>query len=830
MLNLSFWWEEPVWLVVLLAIASAWLAARRVGRRLDRRAALPARTSRGLRKLAVTGAAGLAGAAAFGLGMWLWRTGTGRALAALGLLTIAVAGVSTLTLFRDLKPRLSRRRRLLLVSLRMLAWLVLLAVLARPVWEWARPQWRKPLLVVLLDQSASMQIADRAAGGEPAQPRAAQVETALQQSADAFARLDALYELRVLGFGQQVRPLPDLQVQPREDATAMAAALRTALEQRTAAGAGPRAIVLISDGAENLEQAEAVHAAAVRLSEEETALLAAGVGPATSLAPGVVLDALAVPRRIGRRETLRVPITGRVRGEARDALRLVISWDGAPQVERTIPLASNPQPIETLFETQPAELGLHRLTVRATLPEALGGASVTQSAVVEVHEAKTRVLWIEESPRTEAAFGFRALSADENFDVSRLFLMNEGAALQFPEDRDGWSAFDVVILGQLPRDFPTGAFGALQDAVGRQGVGVLLVGGRQLFNDGHFERTALERISPAEFVHSAQGIAGPVRFLPTAIGGAHPALAGLFPEQAPSGDADATLAPWRALPPLGDAALLGRLKPAAAALAQGPENRPLLAVHEYGTGRCAAAAWEQSWPWALASEEGHALHQRLWRNLAQWLANRRPQPWVLTDEPQYARAALARGRQVQIRCGLDGLAADADGRDPAIANAALILRGPNQYEAQLELQGEAGRWTAAWPDGGRDAPAGEYSLEFQTVVRRKAKRAPATQPIDRLTARTSFTIQDVDLERQAPTSNLALLEAAAHQTVSAGGRYEPIARLPALLEELSRRDRREQVWLRRRYSPVQHEPAVLLILLAVALGLEWALRKRAGLV
>ena len=298
---------------------------------------------------------------------------------------------------------------------------------------------------------------------------------------------------------------------------------------------------------------------------------------------------------------------------------------------------------------------------------------------------------------------------------------------------------------------------------------------------------------------------------------------------------------WQELPPLGGAATLGRPKPAALVLATDENERPLLVAHEAGRGRCLIAAWESTWPWALASDTGHTVHQELWRQMVIWLANRRPRAWVLTDQPQYAEAALASGEvAVEINAGISGLDLALGNAPDATVQAAMTLRPADQAKQpdaamSIKLERRGDTWVARLPDlaGQTQAPtAGTYVLEFFARVIRQTPGVDAAQAAaleQEFTARTRFSVLVELLEQRAPNANLPLLHAAAERTGGCGGRYVKLAELPGLLQDLADKDQRQRVATPVRHDLVASDPWGLLAWLVLLLGVEWAVRKRCGL-
>lgn len=805
-------------------------------------------------------------------GMLLAGFGGPAAHALLGMLALAGGGWLTTALYRREAAAVSVGRRSVLMAVRLCAWIVLLTLLARPAWERVEISWDRPVLAVLLDHSSSMAITDQAGSSGPQISRAARANAVMAQARATIDRLDELYDVRLRRFGARLEPTSAWRITPEAPLTALARALRDARELRSAKGQPPRAILIISDGAEKVGDAAAVRQAGEDLASQRLALLAVGVGPEAGQTPLVEFEPLLVPPRVGLRDTLHVPVSGRVQGCRGQILEVEVLWDDRLVAAAPVRIDYEIQHMTPVFDLLSPGPGTHRLLVRVELPAALGGQRFTTSEVVDVAGDPVRVLYVEHLPRTESAFVTRAWRADSNLEVTRhlLFADNSGenavaSEKGFSHQRVGrslaesWSDYDVVVLGHVRPRLTMKAEAALAQAVTRRGVGLLLGGGQELLNSGEYTHTPLGDLSPTHLSAGELGDSGEVRFIPTDAGLRHPVL-----QRAASGAEDADRleagaiqadesAAWAQLPPLGGAATLGRPKPAAVVLASDEAGRPLLVAHEVGRGRCIIAAWESTWPWALASEEGSAIHRRVWRQMVVWLANRRPRAWVLTDRPEYTLAALADADQrVRIRAGLSGVnLAPSAGLEERFLHQrpTLTLRRCEQAEQQpaartdsptsgvsVPLVQTGNEWTAELPDPPGLLPAltpGTYMLEFSARLTdadgNTSARPSATGPTEELNVRTQFVIVAEDVEQRAPTADLSLLRAAAERTSAAGGRYCDIAALPQVLEELSRKDERRRVATRVRYDVVEREPWGLLLWLVFVLGTEWTLRKRSGL-
>ena len=730
------------------------------------------------------------------------------------------------------RESLSAGRRRFLVFVRLGAWTVLLVILGQPACERTIITWDKPVLGVLLDHSESMAIADPGSVLEAGTSRAALVNQLLAAAGETVDRIAELYDVRMQRIGARPEPATNWRIDPTAPLTSLSGGLRAARELRSTNGRPPPTVLLISDGAENMADAAAVRQLADDLAAQRTALWAVGVGPEPGQTPLVELDSLIVPPRIGVRDLVHVTVSGRVRGCRGHAVRIDVRWNDQVAERSAVDIDYDVEHLRREYELLPPGPGVHRLTARVMLPEVFGNQPFTVSAVVDVGVEQVRVLYLERVPHFESRFVMQAWRGDSLLDVTRYTLLEGERGFDDQALAEVIDGYDVIVLGRFGSRLPVAT--ELVNAVSRRGVGLLISSGTELLNSASFVDTDLAKICPVQLSDRDFGLTGRPRFVPTPEGLRHPTL-----QRVASGDGDEEhsspndeRANWAALPPLGGAAAFGKPKPAAVVLATDESERPLLAAHEVGRGRCLLAAWESTWSWALISDEGRRLHERLWRQMVVWLANRRPRAWVVTEEAEYALTALAVGEsRVRIQAGVTGFEAAAgagDGGEAAL-EATLLLRPVSDDEEEAEgvpvpLRHEGGGWTAELPDWAGEIPVpteGRYELTFALT---QPEHAEPTH-----VARTRFTVAAQNVERRAPTANLPLLRTAAERTAPCGGRYVDSSGLLSLLNELAQTDLRRRVLTPVRYDLAARDPWGLLLWLLVLLAIEWSLRKRWGL-
>jgi hypothetical protein len=202
---------------------------------------------------------------------------------------------------------------------------------------------------------------------------------------------------------------------------------------------------------------------------------------------------------------------------------------------------------------------------------------------------------------------------------------------ELPTDAEGWAAFDLVLLGDVPVTvLDPKRQEALVEAVEQRGVGVVFQpGGEHLPRE--YAGGPLAELFPVEIDAEAgegRGVVEAPDFQPlamtvTARGAMHPAFA-------ISGDGAANREAWGALPPFFQAAAVSRPKPSATVLAAVADPRgrgtiPLVAEAPFGRGRTAWIGTEETFRWRR--NVGDPVFWRFWGQALRSIARRDDRPW-----------------------------------------------------------------------------------------------------------------------------------------------------------------------------------------------------------
>ncbi len=485
-------------------------------------------------------------------------------------------------------------------------------------------------------------------------------------------------------------------------------------------------------------------------------------------------------------------------------------------LERSVELSADGILQQVDLSHVPEAAGSFIYTARA---EPLDGEPRTDdnSAVAEVTVAdeKTRVLVLAGGPSREYRFLRWLIERDPAFEATVRLHGATGAegVVPLPRQQEELLAYDVVLAcDPAPADFSADWIGTLADMVDSQGLGVVFLAGPthtpELMADPALGR--LRDLLPVLVDAAANR---------TLIGGAgyatQPRAVALddaatgHPLVSP-GDGPGGTAFWRSLPGLYWCLPIRAAKAGATVLLRcggqrtgiGPEEgMPLAAVHSYGLGRVFYCGSPETWRWR---RQGIGHYDRFWLRVLRHCASGRPTGLEKRGRIELDRSVYEIGQAVRIRARL----LDAGFRP---------------------LQAEAVELSAGWDAGGeesvrlRPSPAtpGEYEGVFYPAQFGRFELAYTTS--DGLRITESFEVRQPNVEFDDPRMASPVMQRLARMT---GGRWVRPSEFGQFVRGLP--DRSRTVVEPGPLDPLWDTP-YLLALLVAALGAEWALRKRMGL-
>ena len=726
---------------------------------------------------------------------------------------------------RQLPPR--RRRTLKCLRLSLLL-LVLLSLLRPTVYRRIDKPERAALLI-LGDQSRSMELPHDA----PSRTRwRAQAE--LIKQLDPMAKeLDALLDVRFYLYDRSIHRVERtngawrLPGKPVGEVTDVGGSLLEAIRDSTSQPLV--AVVLMGDGVQTAFDSDVDPFTAAReLQVAAVPLYTLPWGPTGMSAQSRDIAVEQFPEQfrafVKNELTVRgvVRIVGLANQEVPVKLLLTDRHGATREVAQvTVAANTNAQSIPVEIPFVPQEIGTFRLTMKAE--PAVGEPLLDNNqltAFLTVREGGLRVLYLEGELRQEQKFIRWSLDASPDIELDfewfprtqeNRWPVKLGSRLT---DRD----YDVIFVGDLPSRAIAEEDWVRMAALVEQGKGLLAMGGYHAFGPGRYTGTPLAKVLPVEIhrftldrfdasIMKRWHFVQQVKLVPAIR---HPVTLLGPPEQNES--------IWGRLAPLKGANRFAGVKqlPGVQVLLKSPEGDPILVAGEYVRGRVLAFAGDSTWQWW---RQGHQeLHKRFWRQVVLWLAKR-----DASDEQEvWAELSQRRvlpGTEITLQAGAR------TGTGEPIAGVTLRAtlvdtESPEQPLHKLALaKGKEDIFQSVLP---RIKKPGTYRIQV---------RAEADQQEIGITE-IEFQVLDRDLEMASYTADIDYLTRLAAQTAEAGGKLISPAELLEKLKEWKERPPEVSEPTMERWTLGEHGPDAWLFLLALVglLAVEWTLRRRWGLV
>lgn len=634
---------------------------------------------------------------------------------------------------------------------------LLMFVLAGPYVRLHQQIDNKPVLAVIVDESASMDLSagpieggrigalarvagllasdgavdDAAREKLNDMTRAQLVSHVLAaQRHDLFMPLAERFDVRWYRVATDVRrvdfdwaPTP-LPAEAAAD-TALGAAMKRAIDE--AAGRAIAGIVVLSDGRSTRGVApEAVVREVAASNATEAPVFTVPIGAEASPGADVGVIDLLMPERVSAKDTVNVIAT--VASAGMSGRRVEVRLVEADQVLDKVTLTLDDRPTQQVTLTTDApEAGVRLLSVEIEpQPEEAVTANNRRQASLEVDAQKRKVFLLEGYPRWDFRFLDHEFRRDHGLDVTVVMesaLVDAGVAAadlpsqaKLPQEVDGWAEYDLVMLGDVSPQLLTPAMQEqLAAAIEERGVGLIVQAGFAQMphafmasNDSPLARLLPVRIDATRRdLPGGRGTIGgldaepfaPFRMAVTANGAIHPAMR-LYP------NAERNRSVWNQMPSFFWAAATIEPRPAATVLGQ-IEHRgrtlPLLAEHWAGRGRVLFIGFDSTYRWRR--NIGSALFGRFWNQAIRHVARseqRGGDQTLLLASP----ARVEVGEPVTVELFL----ADQDRRSAPGESIPINVIAADDTREMLSLKAvnETGQFSGVW----RGQRQGSYTLSF----------------------------------------------------------------------------------------------------------------------
>ncbi len=740
-----------------------------------------------------------------------------------------------------------RAARLTLASLRAAIILFIIALLAGPMLVVEDYRLEPDVLLVLVDRSRSMEIADVLpdGAGKP-MSRDRMLREALAKDPSLFGPEKLGKDRRIiwLGFDGNTREIDAPTADPQNmlaPPQGQATNLRTAIDQslERAIGRPISGIVLFTDG----RSPQATGGDLVtRLRQQRIGVYPVPLG-SRETPLNFAITRIDAPDRAYVNDT--IPITLQLERTPADApfdparlsLRLIDPVTGRVLDERRGDDITFDQPMR--LTTESAVTGKQTWTAVVEY-ETTADMPITQRELltddnprdveIELIDRPIRVLYVEGYPRWEYRYLKTLLMREKSIDSSLMLLSADRAFAQegtspitrLPMSMKEMEPYDVIIIGDVPAShFSSEQLEALRDHVDKTKAGIIWIGGEYAMPRS-YDNTVLENLLPMREPGAVARIdpsLGAVSMAPQPMA-AQLGVLRLREDLRAEGRTRDLIAWPRELPGFLWAQNVGPLKPTAETLALSNDLEgvqvPLVSRLRYGGGQSIYLASDETWRWRFG--RGEHYFQQYWIQLIRMIARERLQR---RDERVYLELSH---RTVQLE---QTVQLTLHVRDVLLLQRNLprisvgVTRRDDPAERileRIELTATAGDQPANAEEAAR-----EYTAQWRTNLEGDLALRVIQPGLDDLNIAEPITVLHPDDERRQPATDHPRLETLASET---GGKVIAAANLDELIALVPKRaqrtpnDDREALW----DSPL----AMIFVLLLITV--EWVGRKRIRLV
>jgi len=643
--------------------------------------------------------------------------------------------------------------RIVLFGLHVLALLGLGWCLFMPGLKTTITQLLKPRFLVVVDTSRSMNL--KTSDSAPSRWETARkaLDMGWTKKLSSECNIDVYSFDGSLSEGMSLGAAEDLK--PEGASTSLREAL-TKIEQRLA-GLPIEGMVLLSDGTDTVELtndwASAPRPFPIHTLQPEKP---GGWEQEADLR----IDGVTAARRVtvGWKTEIKVKVSGQGTKGAPVSIQLFEDDRLVAEKPTQIPDAGGER--EVVFDVERPKVGVFNTRIVAV---PLAGEKNKEdnewTGIIEVVDARNRVLYVEGVPRWEYKYLRRVLMENRQISPVIFFTGGDGKpqaatpaeSITADMNETQLSALKVVVLGNLD------AAELGQDRAKRllnfveKGGSLVVLGGTKAWTPGGLTSTELAKALPIEggrptLLESEKPL--PVKLTPQAA--THPAFAG-----------DAKF--WKSIPPVLSVFTGLQAKPAAESLVTVDTpggSVPLVLTQRFGEGKVAVILTDSLWRWQLGPESGDAKpYKRFWTQLVSWLLPKAENLNADSLELFTDRDDLFLGEKITINARLgDDKAKD---KKPASIDATLVYPDGRSIPYRMDLRQVS---TASG-----DSFEG-YSVEFKGDTP-GAYRVTATAKLDGKTVTSkpmSFFVKPFSPETSPRPANFEVLQAISS---ASGGSY-----------------------------------------------------------
>ena len=545
--------------------------------------------------------------------------------------------------------------------------------LLEPMQRTQRPEKGANLMVVMADDSQSLQIKDQG----QSETRAAVLKQRLNEESKWLASLAEDFDVRRYQFDRRLRPVSNFTDfradQSGSDVLGNLKLVTQRFAQRPTAG-----VLLLTDGIGN--NVETGPASLDSIDWENAPpiypIVVGKTRPAKDLGITQIISTQT------NFESAPVTVTAELLAhgyQGRSVVVQLLDESGAEVDRKEVGEVEDGKPFAVRFKTRPARRGVNVYSVNTfaqgeELPANPIGTSAEATIVnnqattiVDRGNGPFRVLYVSGRPNWELKFLRRSIEEEEEIDLVALvriakreakFSFRGNAGQQsnslykgfqsedddtaeqhdeavfirlgtrdenellggFPKDAESLYKYDAIVLDDVESSFFTEDQKSLiQQFVSLRGGGLLMLGGQESFGSGDYDRTQIGEILPVYLDgETAKDSGAQFQLNLTREGWLQPWVR----IKATESEEKKRLA---SMPKFKTLNRSRSIKPGATVLASvhsdGDQQFPALVVQPYGKGRTSALMIGDLWRWHLKSETENEDLQKAWRQTLRWLVS-----------------------------------------------------------------------------------------------------------------------------------------------------------------------------------------------------------------
>ncbi len=659
----------------------------------------------------------------------------------------------------------------------------------------------KPRFIVLLDKSQSMTMTR----GEKTTNRWQVAQSVLQMP--WTASMENMFEIDFYAFAEEVSPKVALKecesLKPDGSATQLRDALRKTAGRY--AGMDVAGCLLLSDG---LDTREAFKEWAMEKRPFPVYSLPLEKDVSWEDEPDIRVETLSTPHRVtvGWQSELKIVVSGQ--GTKGKPFPVKLFKDDAPQQEIETQIPEGGGNREVVFRLDHQAVGVN--TYRVVLPKLPGETQTSDnesSIVVQVQDAKNRLMYVEGAPRWESKYLSRVLRESKLVSPAIFLKGPKGKFMTYGVNQDvapdmdevRLSLYKIVVLGNLSgEELGDDRARALVKFVEMGGSLVLLGGSKGWAQDG-FVKTPLKTLIPA-LRFGAKAVEGEYRVALTDQGRSHAAF---------GGDAEF----WNKVPSV--LSLFQGVTPSAAArvLVEAQTDhgaQPMILAQDFGQGKVVAIFSDSLWKWQLSADATkNKPYPRFWHQLLSWLSPKADAVEGKQWDIFLDREACFLGEEIEVTARWIG-----EEMPPTGTVVTAEITYPNKKKMPFSLasqtvQALAGKMVPATSMKFKGEEPGMYAVTaFSAIQGRRSESEPAY-----------FSVKPYSPESTPRPPDLETLKAITAS--SDGAFFESAADLNRMLTSLDPRQLKQEIAKYRTFW----QRWIILAMLMFSLVLEWMIRK-----